>query len=192
MFSEYRWDRHTLEPIPLLASWQRYNGVDSGFAAPWAVLWSAVDEDGRAWVYRELYEVQVGDADQAKKILAAEAEGERVAVRWADDAMWATRGDAKPIAQVYAENDVYLTPAGKGPGSRVQGWQRWHSYLKEGPARPHHRALGWDSCPKIHIFRTCPKLPHELENLPTRPRATWRTRTPRHLTMRWTPGGTCC
>lgn len=78
----------------------------------------------------------------------------------------ATPGDAKPIADVYAENGCYLTVAGKGPGSRVQGWQRWHSYLKEGPACPHHRALGWDTCPKIHIFRTCPKLLHELENLP--------------------------
>jgi hypothetical protein len=152
MFSEYRWDRHTLDPIPL--------------AAPWAVLWAAVDEDGRAWVYREIYEVQVGEADQAKKILAAEAEDEHVTVRWADDAMWATRGDAKPISQVYAENGVYLTQAGKGPGSRVQGWQRWHTYLKDGPACPHHRALGWDTCPMIHIFRTCPNLLHELENLP--------------------------
>jgi hypothetical protein len=67
---------------------------------------------------------------------------------------------------VYAENGVYLTQAGKGPGSRVQGWQRWHTYLKDGPACPHHRALGWDTCPMIHIFRTCPNLLHELENLP--------------------------
>jgi phage terminase large subunit len=120
MFSEYRWDRHTLEPITLVASWQRYNGVDWGFAAPRAVLWAAVDEDGRAWVYREIYEVQVGESDQATKILAADDEDEHVAVRWADDAMWATRGDAKPIAQVYAENGVSLTQAGKGPGSRCR------------------------------------------------------------------------
>ena len=44
-----------------------------------------------------------------------------------------TRGDAKPIADVYGENGVHLTAAGKGPGSRIQGWQRWHSYLAEGP-----------------------------------------------------------
>jgi phage terminase large subunit len=166
MFSEYRRERHTLDPITLPASWKRYNGVDWGYTAPWAVLWGAEDEDHRVWIYREIYETQVGEADQANRILAAEADDERVASRFADDAMWATRGDAKPIADVYADEGVHLTKAGKGPGSRIAGWQRWHSYLAEAPACPHHRALGWKTCPRIHIFRTCPKLLFELENLP--------------------------
>lgn len=166
MFKQYRWERHTLEPITLPPDWRRYNGVDWGFAKPWAVLWGAVDEDGRVWIYREIYETQVGEAEQARRILEAEADGEHVAVRFADDAMWATRGDAKPIADVYAENGCHLTPAGKGPGSRIAGWQRWHSYLAEAPACPHHRAQGQETCPKIHIFRTCPKLIFELKNLP--------------------------
>lgn len=166
MFGQYRWDRHTLDPIPLPAVWKRYNGIDWGFANPWAVLWGAEDEDQRVWIYREIYETQVGEAEQAKRILQAEADDERVLARWADDAMWATRGDAKPIADVYTENGCHLTQAGKGPGSRIAGWQRWHTYLAEAPACPHHRARGWATCPKIHIFRTCPKLLHELENLP--------------------------
>jgi phage terminase large subunit len=166
IFKQYRRERHTLEPISLPAEWRRYNGVDWGFAKPWAVLWAAVDEDGRVWVYREIYETQVGETDQARRILDAEAEGEHVAVRWADDAMWATRGEAKPIAQIYTEVGVHLTQAGKGPGSRIAGWQRWHTYLDEAPACPYHRALGWETCPKIHIFRTCEKLIFELKNLP--------------------------
>jgi hypothetical protein len=166
MFRQYNWDRHTLKPITLPSGWKRFNGIDWGFANPWAVLWGAEDEDQRIWIYREIYETLVGEADQAKQILAAEAEDEHVLVRWADDAMWATRGDAKPIATVYAENGCHLTEAGKGPGSRIAGWQRWHTYLAEAPACSHHRALGWEICPKIHIFRTCPKLLHELENLP--------------------------
>lgn len=166
MFREYRRDRHVLAPVTLPAGWKRFNGVDWGFSKPWAVLWAAVDEDGRVWVYREIYDTLVGESEQALRILGAEGDGERVTTRWADDAMWATRGEAKPIADVYAENGVYLTPAGKGAGSRVNGWQRWHSYLAEGPTCPHHRALGWESCPKIHIFDTCPKLVFELKNLP--------------------------
>ena len=165
MFPEFSDARHMLEPIALPESWRRYNGVDWGFAAPWAVLWAAVDEDKRAWVYRELYATQVGEADQARMILEAEA-GEEVIARWADDAMWATRGDAKPIADVYADNGVHLTKSGKGPGSRVQGWQRWHSYMKEMPACAHHRAAGWETCPRVHIFTTCPNLRSELKALP--------------------------
>ena len=166
VFPDFNEDRHVLEPIPLPASWNRYNGVDWGYTAPFAVLWAAVDEDDRAWVYREVYQTRVGEADQARMILAAEGEGEQVIARWADDAMWSLRGDAKPIADVYAENGVHLTKAGKGAGSRVQGWQRWHSYLAEGPACPHHRAAGQETCPLIHIFATCRNLISEIRSLP--------------------------
>jgi len=166
MFAELSRDRHVLAPITLPAEWRRYNGIDWGFAKPWCVLWAAVDEDGRVWVYREIYETQVGEAEQAVRILAAEADGEHIVSRYADDAMWATRGDAKPIAQVYADHGVYLTAAGKGPGSRVIGWQRLHSYLAEGPACAHHRAHGWATCPMLHMFSTCPRLYGELKDLP--------------------------
>jgi len=166
MFPELKRERHVVEPITLPATWKRYNGLDWGFTKPWAVLWAAVDEDGRVWVYREIYRTQVGESDQAKQILAAEADGEHVAVRFADDAMWATRGDAKPIAHIYAENGVHLTQAGKGAGSRVNGWQRVHSYLGEGPACPHHRAQGWDTCPRMHVFSTVTELYRELSDLP--------------------------
>ncbi|MFF7881051.1 terminase large subunit domain-containing protein [Streptomyces sp. NPDC020794] len=166
MFPELKHDRHVIEPITLPASWKRYNGVDWGFSAPWAVLWAAVDEDGRVWVYREIYKRGIGEAEQARQILAAETDGEHIAVRYADDAMWATRGDAKPIAGIYADEGVHLSPAGKGAGSRVHGWQRVRSYLAEGPACPHHRAHGWETCPRLHIFSTVTELYRELSDLP--------------------------
>lgn len=166
MFPELSEDRHRVAPTALPASWRRFNGIDWGYAAPWAVLWGAVDEDGRLWIYRERYARQVGEADQARRILEAEAPDEVVAARYADDAMWATRGDAKLIADVYADNGVPLTKAGKGPGSRISGWQRIHSYLAEAPACPHHRALGWETCPKLHIFTTVENLFKELRDLP--------------------------
>lgn len=170
MFPELSRERHVLAPIALPDGWRRYNGVDWGYAKPWCVLWVAVDEDGRAWVYREIYETQVGEAEQAARIIAAEARDdehqEHITSRYADDAMWATRGDAKPIAHAYADGGVYLTPAGKGPGSRVIGWQRVHSYLVDGPACAHHRALGWAKCPMLHLFTTVPHLYSELKDLP--------------------------
>lgn len=166
MFREISYDRHVVDPITLPATWRRYNGIDWGYTAPWCVLWAAVDEDGRVWVYREIYETQVGEAEQARRILAAETDDEPVVARFADDAMWATRGDAKPIADVYADHGVHLTAAGKGAGSRVIGWQRVHSYLDEAPACPHHRAQGWQTCPRMHLFSTCVNLFRELQDLP--------------------------
>lgn len=166
MFPKLSRDRHVIEPFELPASWSRYNGIDWGFSNPWVVLWAAVDEDGRVYVYREIYQAQVGEADQARQILAAEADGERISARYADDAMWATRGDAKSIATIYTENGVNLTQAGKGAGSRVTGWQRVRTYLGDGPACPHHRAMGWDECPRLHIFSGVTDLYRELANLP--------------------------
>lgn len=166
VFPDFSVDRHVIEPIELPLSFQRYCGVDWGYTAPFGVLWGCVDQDSRVWLYREIYQTQVGEADQAKMILAAEADGEHITARWADDAMWALRGDARPIADIYADNGVWLTAAGKGPGSRIQGWQRWHSYLAEAPACAHHRSMGWETCPKVHIFSTLRNLISEIRGLP--------------------------
>lgn len=166
VFPELSYDRHVVAPMELPSSWRRYIGVDWGFAAPWAVLWGALDEDGRVWVYREIYETGVGEAEQARRILAAQEAGEHINARFADDAMWSVLGDAKPIADVYAENGVHLEKAGKGPGSRIAGWQRIHSFLSEGPACPMHRHEGWETCPRLHVFSSCMKLFKELADLP--------------------------
>jgi hypothetical protein len=117
------------------------------------------------WIYRQLYKRQVGEAEQAAQILGSEMPNEGVLARYADDAMWAVRGEAKPIASIYAENGVYLTPAGKG--SRVTGWQRVRSYLELAPACAHHRAQGWDRCPKLHVFTSVKDLIRTLPALPS-------------------------
>lgn len=168
VFPELSYDRHVLsEAVQLPSSWRRYMGIDWGYAAPWAAIWGALDPDNRLWIYREIYQSGVKESDQAKNILAAElASQEHVTARYADDAMWAVLGEAKPIAQVYEENGVHLTRAGKGPGSRVNGWTRVHSFLAEGPACPLHRDMGWDTCPLLHMFPRCHKLFTELADLP--------------------------
>src|ERR1700722_6730985 len=164
MFPELSRDRHVIDPVHLPESWARYCGIDWGYANPWAVLHAALDEDGRAWFYREHYAAGVGEADQARRILASEAEGERISARYADDAMWASRGDARSVADVYSQNGCHLTRAAKG--SRVIGWQRVRSYLAEAPACPHHRAMGWETCPKLHMFSTLRNFYRTLTDLP--------------------------
>lgn len=166
VFTSWSRDRHVVPVFDLPASWRRYAGIDWGYTAPWAVLWAAVDEDRRVWVYRERYGTKVGETEQASRIIAAE-EGETVTSRFADDAMWTGRGDAKSVAQVYRDTGCVITPARKG--DRVIGWQRVHSYLADGPACPHHRERGWQECPLLHVLdgrapnlvRTLPALPYD-------------------------------
>lgn len=166
VFTEWRRDRHVVPVLEVPASWRRFAGIDYGYRAPWAVIWCAEDEDRRVWVYRERYGTKVGETEQAHRILAAEG-GETPVARYADDAMWATRGDAKSVAAVYSEAGCAITPARKG--ERLIGWQRVHSYLADGPACAHHRASGWATCPMLHVLdgrapnlvRTLPSLPYD-------------------------------
>lgn len=167
MFTELSRDRHVVQPFTLPATWQRYCGIDWGYSpGAWAVLWAAVDENKRVWIYREAYQREVGEEEQARRILAAEEPGEHVAVRYADDAMWSARGAVRSLAEAYASEGVHLTQAGKGPGSRVIGWQRIHSYLGEASPCAYHRSLGWKSCPRLHMFPQCENLFRELADLP--------------------------
>ena len=166
VFGEWKRERHVVPSFVLPESWPRYAGIDWGFTAPWAVIWLAEDEDRRVWAYRERYGTKLGEAEQARRILAAEA-GETVVARYADDAMWTGRGAAKSVADVYEETGCAIIPAHKG--ERVPGWQRLHSYLADGPACVLHREQGWTTCPKFHVLdgaapnlvRTLPALPYD-------------------------------
>lgn len=176
-FGEWNRERHVFaQPFPIPDSWARYRGVDWGFAKPWAVEWVALDEDGRAWVYREMYAAGVGEHDQAKRIVQAETvmpaptrtmpepEPERESVHGVGDpAMWARRGDAESIATAYAREGCGLTPANN---DRVGGWQRVHTFLAEGPACRYHREQGWETCPMLHVFANCTELIRTLPDLP--------------------------
>ncbi len=163
VFSEWRHDRHVVPRFEIPVEWIRRAGIDYGYAAPWAVIWGASDTDGRVWLYGQEYDTQVGERDQAKRILAREAGGPAVR-RAADPAMWAKVGTALPVASAYAIEGCGLV---KADNDRIVGWARLHTFLKDGPACPVHREQGWDSCPMLHVLDgTCPDLVRTLPALP--------------------------
>lgn len=49
-----RWS-HVISPFVIPKNWRRFRTFDFGYTKPFAVSWFAVDEDGRAYNYRELY-----------------------------------------------------------------------------------------------------------------------------------------
>lgn len=165
VFSEWRYDKHVVPRFAIPPEWRRVAGVDYGYAAPWCALWAAVDQDRRVWLYREEYATQVGETDQAKRILAAEAAaGESSAARFADPSMWRQTGEGLPVSGVYGQQGVGLIQANN---ERLAGWQRVHTYLSDRPACAHHRAQGLDVCPMLHVLDgTCPNLVRTLPALP--------------------------
>ena len=161
-FSSWVHDRHVVDPIALPAEWEREVGIDYGYAAPWAVAFAAFDNDGRAWVYRELYDTGVGATEQASRIVEVDAGDVRA--RHADPSMWAKVGENNTIAETYAEQGCEIRRA---INDRLNGWARVQHYLAEMPACELHRAKGWDTCPRMHVFSTCTNL---IRTLPAAPR----------------------
>jgi PBSX family phage terminase large subunit len=64
------WDAsiHLLDPFEIPASWRRFCVVDFGYTNPFVCQWWAVDNDGRLYLYREIYMTQRTVADHAPLI----------------------------------------------------------------------------------------------------------------------------
>lgn len=160
VFTEWNRDRHVVHPFTIPPEWDRYAGVDYGYDHPWAVVWLARDQDSRLWVYRELYERMVGELEQTRLIKEAE-EGDPPSYKVGDPSMGRKTGDAETIMSTYTAEGVHLDPA---ENDRLAGWSRLHSLLAEGPACAHHRAQGWETCPRIHFFAGCRNVIREISS----------------------------
>ncbi len=73
------------------SSWTRYCAVDFGFTNPFSCLWVAEDEDGRLYVYRQVYGVQRLVRDWAHII--HDLTGDEKISRWITDHDLEARGD---------------------------------------------------------------------------------------------------
>jgi len=168
MFSEWDRERHVVKDFKIPEQWRRLAGVDYGYSNPFAVVWLAIDPDGRAWLYRELYATKVGEREQARMILAAEkAAGEKFVPRFMDPAAWGQTGDALSPAVQYCLEGCGVVQA---TNDRLSGASRFHTYLSDGPACAHHRQLGWTQCPLLHVFESCVNWIATVPPLPRDPK----------------------
>lgn len=160
------------------AWWPRFRVMDWGYARPYAVLWAAIDPEGRAWVYRELYGAQ-RDATGATKanvgaghsashvaslIRSVEHEaGEANVTSWAGPDLWAAgRGDygaSRPLVDEFREAGCQWTaPWAAASGTRRTKRQRLCSLLETGEVGGNLAGLVIvrDRCPDL--VRTLPSL----------------------------------
>ena len=138
-FAEFDRNVHVCRPYGIPAHWRRYVTLDYGMDML-AALWVAVDEQGRAVVYRELYEGRdngKGENGQGHIISAAARRllevngGDEVQAWLAPPDLWNRRQDTgKSAAELFLENGVPLTKTGN---SRVAGWLAVREFLAPGP-----------------------------------------------------------
>lgn len=180
VFEEWNRDHHVV-PRPkegLPKTWERWVGIDYGRAAPWAVLWVAIDQDRRKWVYREMYEKGVGVRAQARMILDAESESEEKGVMHVIDPSTQNKmTDGPSIFELYAQEGLGCLPA---DNDRIAGWQKVHDALAVGPLCAVHEYLmtqgrytpltdedGNTGCPMLHVINgAAPNLVRTLPDLP--------------------------
>ena len=166
-FEQWSYAKHVVPSFAIPKEWPRYAGIDYGYAAPYACVWVAVDQDSRIWVYREIYATKVNADYQARLILEAERNaGEHEVIRVADPSMWGQRGTPLSISDIYGQEGCGITQA---DNDRINGWSRVHQFLNDGPACDMHRAMGWDRCPMLHVFED--KCPMFIETIPSLPRS---------------------
>lgn len=141
-FPEFRRELHTVEPFAVPRHWRRYCTMDYGLDML-AGYFIAVDDDGRAWVYREIYESGLIASQAAGRILAC---GEAVEEYLAPPDLWNRRQDTgRSVAEIFLEAGIYLQ---KAQNTRAAGWMDLKEWLHPGA----------DGAPALRIFRTCQNL----------------------------------
>lgn len=122
-FSEFSYETHTVAQFEVDKSWRRYCALDYGLDML-AAVFVAVSPDGRAYVYDEVHESGLIVSCAAQRILA-KADGVSIFIAPSD--LWSRQKDSgKSIAELYAENGVYLT---KLSTERVDGWLALKEWL---------------------------------------------------------------
>lgn len=170
-FPEFRADIHTCAPFTIPAHWPRYRFFDYGFDM-FAAYWAAMDEEGTAYIYRELYEGKdkldaygnpgegLTIAQAASKLVSMTQRQEPILGTFAPPDMWNRQRDTgRSAAEIFA---TYGVPLYKVSNDRVQGWWELKDWLKINEYTGKPRIVIFHCCP--NLVRTLPLCQHDDKN----------------------------
>jgi phage terminase large subunit len=154
-FKAYRKERHVCAAFAIPAHWPRWRAIDWGHDNPMCCLWLTKDPDtGRVIAFRELYETDLTDRQQARKV--KELTGEKIMATFSDPSMWTKKtfeDRTYSTADEYAAEGVPLT---KADNNRMQGKRKVDTLLEDLD----------DGFPGLMIFENCRNLIRTLPALP--------------------------
>lgn len=131
-FKEFTSGKHTCKPFKIPAHWKRYRAFDYGLDR-FAIGWFAVDEDGRAWMYRAFEKSNLIISDASKETNSRTLPGERIECTYAPPDIWGRSQDTgKSRAELFFE---YGLPIVKANNNRVQGHMIIKQMLADIPLR---------------------------------------------------------
>ena len=125
VYEDWNDDVHLIDRFEIPSSWRRYRSIDFGYRNPFVCQWWAEDEDGRLYLYREIYMSGRTVRVHAQKILELSS-GERIIATVTDH-------DAEDRATL-SENGIRTTAAIKDV---QRGIEKVQERLKvQGDGRP--------------------------------------------------------
>ena len=129
-FTEFDPEIHVTAPLEIGSEWYRFGAFDYGFDML-AVLWLAVDYDGKCYVYREYCESNLTLSEAAAKI-AELSSGETIEYMAASPDLWNRRQDSGYSGVEIMNRVSDLPPLIKADDRRIIGWRTVREYLKSG------------------------------------------------------------
>lgn len=158
-FKEFDRDIHTCEPFPIPMHWPRYRAFDYGLDMC-ACLWAAVDENGDAYIYRELNEPNLIVSEAARAILSNTPENEKIQITFCPPDMWSRQKDTgKSMADIFIENGLNVTASSN---DRCHGWLQVKEVLGIHEVRDNVTGE-MKRTSRLHIFQNCTTL---IKHLP--------------------------
>lgn len=153
-FTEWNPDIHVIQPFPIPADWEIYRALDYGLDML-ACYWIAMDFQGRAYVFREVYEPGLIISDAAKRII--ENSPEDVFMTMAPPDLWnRNRDTGKSFFDLFWDNGIVLD---KASNDRAMGWANLLEWLKPFEDETGKKIAG------LRIFNTCRNLIRTLPML---------------------------
>lgn len=145
-FSEFRREKHVVEPFAIPDTWRRFRAFDYGLDC-FACLWVAVDGSGCLYVYRELSRGGLGISEAAEAAIGMTPSDECIYCTYAPPDMWSrSQESGKEKAELFRR--AGLAGIVKTSGDREAGWLCVKELLR----------LGVDGEPRLKIFSSCREL----------------------------------
>lgn len=159
-FTEWKEEVHVIDPFTIPSNWRRFFTMDYGLDML-AGYWIALDEHGKAYVYREVYQSGLIMSDAAR--LVKSMTDEPIYAWYAPPDLWNRRQDTgRSVADAFAE---YGIPLIKAQNNRAQGWldmKEWLKPVQDETGRLSANLLVFRNC--INLIRCIPALIYDSKN----------------------------
>ena len=186
-FPEFKRETHVIKPfLRIPDEWKKYRVFDFGLDM-FALLWIAVDFDGRCYIYHEYNQSDLIVSAAAKAALDLTPPHERIEFTIAPPDMWSRQKETgRTMAEIFAENGLGIIRASN---NRVQGWMAVKEMLKPMKSdKDKPVLLITEDCPTLirnlgliqHDEKNpndCSTVPHEITHSPDALRYFCVTRT---------------